>query len=93
VEKDGVIIMIWFLVIGLISGWLASKISHGGFGFWGDLVTGIIGSFIGGSLFNFMGISTYGTIGAIISSTVGAIIFLWLVRMIFHVAPAAHKKK
>jgi uncharacterized membrane protein YeaQ/YmgE (transglycosylase-associated protein family) len=85
--------MIWFLLIGLISGWLAGMISRGGgVGLWGDLVTGVIGSFIGGTLFNFMGISAYGTIGAIISSTVGAIVLLWVIRMFFHVAPAAHKK-
>lgn len=86
--------LIWFLAIGLISGWLAGMISRGGgFGLWGDLVTGVIGSFIGGYLFNFLGISTYGTIGAILSSTAGAILLLWVIRMFFHVAPAANKKK
>lgn len=84
---------IWFLLIGIVSGWLAGVISRGGgFGIWGDLVTGIVGSFIGGYLFSFIGISTYGTIGAIISSTVGAVVLLWAIRM-FRVAPAAAKKK
>jgi uncharacterized membrane protein YeaQ/YmgE (transglycosylase-associated protein family) len=86
--------MLWFLLIGLISGWLAGMISRGGgFGIWGDLVTGVVGSFIGGYLFNFIGISTYGTIGSIISSTIGAIVLLWVIRMFSHVAPAAHKKE
>ncbi len=86
--------MLWFLLIGLVAGWLAGMISRGGgFGIWGDLVTGVIGSFIGGYLFNFMGISVYGTIGSIISSTVGAVILLWVIRRVFHVAPAAQKKK
>jgi uncharacterized membrane protein YeaQ/YmgE (transglycosylase-associated protein family) len=85
--------MIWFLVVGLISGWLAGMISRGGgFGIWGDLVTGVVGSFVGGYLFNLIGISTYGTIGSIISSTVGAIVLLWVIRM-FHVAAPAHKKE
>lgn len=89
----GDILMFWFLIIGLISGWLAGMISRGGgFGIWGDLATGVIGSFIGGFLFNFIGISTYGTIGSIISSTVGAIILLWVIRM-FNVASPAYKKK
>jgi len=84
--------MLWFLLIGLISGWLAGMISRGGgFGIWGNLITGVVGSFIGGYLFSFMGISAYGTIGSIISSTVGAIILLWVIRM-FHVAAPAHKK-
>lgn len=85
--------IIWFLLIGIVSGWLAGVISRGGgFGVWGDLITGIVGSFIGGYLFSFIGISTYGTIGTIISSTVGAVVLLWAIRM-FHVAPAAAKKK
>ncbi len=86
--------MFWFLIIGLVAGWLAGMISRGGgFGLWGDLATGVVGSFIGGYVFNMMGISTYGIIGSIISSTVGAVILLWVIRMFFRVAPAAHKKE
>ena len=85
--------MIWSLVIGLISGWLAGMISRGGgFGIWGDLVVGVIGSFIGGFVFNLMGLSAYGIIGSIISSTIGAIILLGVIRM-FRVATPAYKKK
>ena len=85
--------VLWFLLIGIISGWLAGMISRGsGFGIWGDLATGVIGSFIGGILFNFIGISTYSTIGSIIASTIGAIILLGAIRM-FHVATPAHKKE
>lgn len=85
--------MFWFLLIGLISGWLAGMISRGGgFGLWGDLATGVVGSFIGSYLFNLIGFSAYGTIGSIISSTIGALILLWVIRM-FNVAPAAYKKK
>ena len=85
--------MFWFLLIGLISGWLAGMISRGsGFGLWGDLATGIVGSFIGGILFKFIGLSAYGTIGSIISSTIGAIILLWVIRM-FRMPAPAHKKE
>lgn len=85
--------MIWFLFIGIISGWLAGKISRGGgFGIWGDLITGIIGSYIGGFLFRLMGFAANSTIGAIIASTIGAILFLWIIRMFRPVAPAAQKK-
>jgi uncharacterized membrane protein YeaQ/YmgE (transglycosylase-associated protein family) len=74
--------MLWFLIIGLIAGWLAGVISKGkGFGLWGDLVTGVIGSFLGGFLFNLIGLSSYGVIGSIITSTIGAIVFLWILRM------------
>jgi len=36
--------LIWFLIIGIIAGWLAGNIiKGGGFGLIGDLVVGIIG--------------------------------------------------
>ncbi|SFL67750.1 GlsB/YeaQ/YmgE family stress response membrane protein [Pelosinus propionicus] len=74
--------MIWFLVVGIVSGWLAGVVSRGGgFGLWGDLITGIIGAYVGGFLFNMMGISAYGMIGSIVVSTIGAVVFLWVLRM------------
>ena len=74
--------MLWFLIIGLVAGWLAGQFSRGrGFGIWGDLITGVVGAYVGGFLFNLLGISAYGVIGSIIVSTIGAIIFLWVLRM------------
>ncbi|QDR79529.1 GlsB/YeaQ/YmgE family stress response membrane protein [Sporomusa termitida] len=74
--------MLWFLIIGIIAGWLAGQvIKGGGFGLVGDLVIGVVGSFIGGYLFSLLGISTYGTIGEIIMATFGAIILLWVIRI------------
>ncbi|SEO82574.1 GlsB/YeaQ/YmgE family stress response membrane protein [Propionispora vibrioides] len=85
--------MIWLLVVGIISGWLAGKISRGGgFGLWGDLVTGIIGAYIGGFLFRLMGFYPNSMTGAIIASTIGAIIFLWIIRLFHPLSPAAQKK-
>ena len=86
--------MIWFLLlIGLLSGWVASMTSRGsGFGIWGDLVTGVIGSVLGAYLFIFMGMSKYGTLGTIVSSVLGSVILLGVIRM-FRVANPAYKKK
>lgn len=73
---------IWFLIIGVVAGWLAGQISRGGgFGIWGDLIVGVIGALVGGFIFGLLGISAYGTIGAIITSTIGAVVFLWVLRM------------
>jgi uncharacterized membrane protein YeaQ/YmgE (transglycosylase-associated protein family) len=75
--------MLWFLIIGMIAGWLAGNITKGsGFGLIGDLVVGIIGAFIGGFLFSLTGLSAYGTIGEIIMATIGAIVLLWIIRLI-----------
>ena len=41
--------MLWFLIVGVIAGWLAGNIMKGGgFGLIGDLVVGVVGAFIGG---------------------------------------------
>ena len=76
--------MLWFLLIGIIAGWLAGNIMKGGgFGLIGDMVVGVVGSFIGGYLFGYLGLgNAYGTLGEIGMATVGAIILLGLLRLI-----------
>jgi uncharacterized membrane protein YeaQ/YmgE (transglycosylase-associated protein family) len=80
--KREVASMLWFLIIGIIAGWLAGNIMKGGgFGLIGDLVVGVIGSFVGGYVFSFFGLSAYGTIGEIIMATVGAVVLLAVIRL------------
>jgi len=76
--------LIWFLLVGLIAGWLAGKVMRGGgFGVIGDMIVGVIGALIGGWLFGVLGIGLgLGLIGAIITAFVGAVILLWLLRLI-----------
>lgn len=79
-------------IIGIIAGWLAGQISKNhGFGIWGDLIVGIIGSFIGNMLLGLLGFAAYGIIGNIIAATVGALVLLWIVRL-FRPAEPAYKK-
>jgi len=73
----------WFLIIGVIAGWLSGKLMRGhGFGLVGDLVVGILGALIGGFIFRFLGITSFGLIGSLVSATVGAIVLLWLIRLV-----------
>jgi len=75
--------LIWFLLIGLIAGWLAGKVMRGGgYGVIGDMIVGVIGAFIGGWLFGLLGIGAGGLIGAIITAFVGAVILIALLRAI-----------
>jgi len=75
--------LIWFLVIGLIAGWLAGKVMRGGgFGIVGDMIVGVIGALIGGWLFGVLGIGVGGLIGAIITAFVGAVSLLAILRAI-----------
>jgi uncharacterized membrane protein YeaQ/YmgE (transglycosylase-associated protein family) len=75
---------VWFIIVGLIAGWLAGVIMKGGgFGVIGDIIVGIIGALIGGWLFSTMGVSTGGgLLGAIIVALIGAIILIFLLRLI-----------
>jgi uncharacterized membrane protein YeaQ/YmgE (transglycosylase-associated protein family) len=75
---------LWFLVVGLVAGWLAGMlVKGGGFGLIGDLVVGVIGAFLGGWLFSTLGASAGGgLLGSIVVATVGAIVLLFLVRLV-----------
>ena len=76
--------LVWFLIIGLIAGWLAGKVMRGGgFGVVGDMIVGVIGAFLGGWLFSLLGVSAGGgLIGSIIVAFVGALVLLFLLRLI-----------
>jgi uncharacterized membrane protein YeaQ/YmgE (transglycosylase-associated protein family) len=72
---------LWFLIIGIIAGWLAGRITRGkGFGLVGNMVMGVIGAFVGGFLFGLVGLSAHGFVGSIIAATVGAVVFIYLTR-------------
>jgi uncharacterized membrane protein YeaQ/YmgE (transglycosylase-associated protein family) len=76
-------IIIW-IVVGLISGWLAGQVvKGGGFGLVGDIVVGLVGAIIGGWLLPTIGLSLGGGIvGEIITALIGAIILLVILRIV-----------
>jgi uncharacterized membrane protein YeaQ/YmgE (transglycosylase-associated protein family) len=76
--------LLWWIIIGLIAGFLAGKVMKGGgFGVLMDIVIGMVGGIIGGWLFGMLGIFPGGgLIGSILVAFVGACILLWLVRLI-----------
>ena len=72
--------IVYFLIIGLIAGWLAGQIFKGkGFGLVGNLVIGCVGAILGGWLFGVLGFATSGLIGTLIAALVGALILLWII--------------
>jgi uncharacterized membrane protein YeaQ/YmgE (transglycosylase-associated protein family) len=75
---------VWFLLVGLVAGWLAGVlVKGGGFGVVGDIVVGIIGALIGGWIFSALGATGGGgLLGSIIVATVGAVVLLVVVRFI-----------
>jgi uncharacterized membrane protein YeaQ/YmgE (transglycosylase-associated protein family) len=76
--------LLWFLVVGIVAGWLAGLlVKGGGFGVIGDLVVGVIGAVLGGWLFSTLGASAGGgLLGSIIVATVGAVVLLFIVRVV-----------
>ena len=70
---------IWYILIGILAGFLAGKITRGGgFGLLINLLIGIVGGVLGGWLFSLLGFSSTGIIGSLVTSTVGAILLLWI---------------
>jgi uncharacterized membrane protein YeaQ/YmgE (transglycosylase-associated protein family) len=75
--------IVYFLVIGLVAGWLAGLIMKGGgFGLLGDLIVGVVGALLGGFLFGLLGIGLGGLIGSLITALIGAIVLILLLRLI-----------
>ena len=75
---------VWFVLIGLVAGWLAGTLMKGGgFGVIGDIAVGVLGALLGGFLFSSLGLSAGGgLLGAVIVATIGAIVLIFLLRLI-----------
>lgn len=66
--------VLWWLIVGLIAGFLASRVMRGGgYGLIGDIVVGLIGAFIGGWLAGYLGIGVGDSSGLIVSIVVAFI--------------------
>jgi uncharacterized membrane protein YeaQ/YmgE (transglycosylase-associated protein family) len=74
-----------FILVGLIAGFLASRVVLGkGRGWFLDIVIGILGAILGGWLADLLHISVgYGIFGQIVVAFVGALILLIIWRLLF----------
>lgn len=74
-----------FILVGLIAGFLASRVVLGkGRGWLWDIIIGILGAVIGGWLAGLFGISIgFGILGQIIIAFAGAVILLLIWRALF----------
>ena len=74
--------IIIFLLLGAVSGWLASKLMKGGgSGLIVNIIVGIIGGFLGGWLMSLVGIEKGGLLWEIITSVIGACVLLFVVSL------------
>ena len=73
---------VWFILIGLVAGWLAGKlVKGGGFGVLGNIIVGVLGALLGGFLFGSLSAGG-GLLGSILVATAGAVILLLLARVV-----------
>ncbi len=71
------------LFIGLIAGWLASRVvKKRRLSLLGYLIVGVVGAFIGNFLLNFVGLHAYNLAGQLISAFIGSVVFLAILQLI-----------
>jgi len=70
------------LIIGLIAGYIAEKVTASDHGLLTNLLVGIAGSFIGGNLARLLNIEFYGWLGNLIVATIGAVLLIWIWRKV-----------
>jgi uncharacterized membrane protein YeaQ/YmgE (transglycosylase-associated protein family) len=80
-EDNGVGIFT-MLIIGLIAGWIAEKVTSSDHGIITNLIVGVIGAFIGGFLANWLDIPLETFFRTLIAATIGAIILLFVWRAV-----------
>lgn len=84
-QKRKAMYFLWYLLIGLFAGWIASLLVKGnGSGLLVNLVIGIIGGLLGGWIFSLFGLIAVGTIGSLITSIIGAVVLLWIAAAVSH---------
>jgi uncharacterized membrane protein YeaQ/YmgE (transglycosylase-associated protein family) len=80
-NQGGNMSIVAWIILGLVAGWIASKIMQGsGSGLVTNLVLGIVGAFVGGILFNAVGGTgiTGFNIWSVIVAVIGAVVVLWV---------------
>lgn len=72
--------LIWGIVIGGISGFLAGKVMKEKSGIIKNIILGVLGGIVGGFLFHLIGFHATTIFASVIVSTIGACICIWLGR-------------
>jgi uncharacterized membrane protein YeaQ/YmgE (transglycosylase-associated protein family) len=76
--------LLWWLIVGVIAGWATGKIMKGGgYGFWLDLLLGIVGAMVGGFIASHLGLAASGgMIYTILVAIGGSVVVVFLYRLI-----------
>jgi len=72
-----------WIIIGLLAGWLAAKITESPHGLLRNLLVGLVGSMLGGFLFTKLGLNVVPDFwGEFITATIGAIVLLFVLQAV-----------
>ena len=70
------------LIIGILAGYIAEKITASDHGLLTNLLVGIAGSFVGGNLARLVNVEFYGWLGNLLVATIGAVLLIWVWRKV-----------
>ena len=71
------------ILIGAVSGWLASLITNSKSGLIKNIILGLVGGFVGEFICSLLHISFAGYVGTIVVSAAGACLVIFVVNKIF----------
>jgi uncharacterized membrane protein YeaQ/YmgE (transglycosylase-associated protein family) len=76
--------LLWWILVGLVAGWITGKLMKGGgYGFFLDIILGIVGALVGGYIAGALGLSPQGgLIYTILIAICGAVLVVFVVRLI-----------
>jgi uncharacterized membrane protein YeaQ/YmgE (transglycosylase-associated protein family) len=80
-----IFLIVPWAILGLVAGWIASKIVGSPYGLLGDMLVGIAGSVIGGAIFSIffhMHVSGILSLPHLLVSIVGAVLLLAVMRAV-----------
>ena len=73
--------LLYWIIVGLIAGWLAGVVMKGGgYGVIADIILGILGAIVGGWIFSMLGVGAGGVIGSIVVAFIGAVVLVAVTR-------------
>lgn len=70
------------IIIGLIAGWIAEKVTSSDHGLLTNLIVGVAGAFVGGKLAEVLEIPVFGFWRTLLAAAIGAVILLFIWRAI-----------
>jgi len=70
------------LLIGLIAGWIAERVTSSDHGLLTNLVVGLAGAFIGGKLAEVLEVPVFGFWRTLLAAAIGAVLLLFVWRAI-----------